>query len=57
MSDNPTAPSSKDIERFFELFPLLPADAQKFLIYLTDQWTTGAMPTREVVSALKEKMQ
>lgn len=57
MADDLTAPDPKDVERFFELFPLLPADAQEFLVYLTEQWLTGAMPTKEVISALKEKMQ
>lgn len=57
MADNLTAPSPKDVERFFESFPLLPAEVQGFLIDLADKSLSGAMSTEEVIAALKERMQ
>ena len=56
MPDNATTPSPQDIERFFELFPLLPEEIQEFLIDLATKSLDGTMSTEEVIAELKEKM-
>lgn len=56
MPNNLTAPGPKDVERFFESFPLLPAEVQRFLIDLADKSLNGTMSTEEVIAALRERM-